>query len=38
MIVLAVLLAITVGCTGICGTRMIVLMICASSVASAWEM
>ena len=38
VIVLAVLFGSSVGCTGMVGMRMIVLMICASSVTSACEM
>ena len=38
VIVLAVLFAWIIGCTGICGIRMTVLTVCASSVASAWLM
>ena len=38
VIVLFVLLGAIIGCTAIAGTRMIVLIICESSVASACEM
>ena len=38
VMVLAVLFGITIGCTGICGMRMMVLTVWASSVASACEM
>ncbi len=38
VIVLAVLLGSSVGCTGIVGMRMIVLITCASSDTSACEM
>ena len=38
VIVLVVLFGAIIGCTAIAGTRMIVLIICASSVASACEM
>ena len=37
VMVLAVLFAMIVGVTGICGTRMTVLMVCATSVASACD-
>ncbi len=36
--VFAVLFGITIGCTAICGMRMMLLTSCASSVASACEM
>ena len=38
VMVLAVLLIATIGCTAICGTRMIELMSCDSSCTSACEM